>query len=165
MTISNPSSLATFQRTNRDENANLALALPGTVKRTIQNQRGWCILDGPKQVDAKRFAEHLFGTDSFATYINAASIGSFPVYHDEAALKQFFDSNETVQRFPDAATFVQKHNVGSMPGVDGPGLSPRSGELISSGQIEKAINNMLANDASPEETAAMIQRETLRLLE
>ncbi|CFO12529.1 ABC transporter substrate-binding protein [Bordetella pertussis] len=51
-----------------------------------------------------------------------------------------------------------------MPGIDGVGLTPKSGDLISSGQIESAINRMLANDMSKQETAAAMQKETLRLL-
>ncbi|ARP75384.1 ABC transporter substrate-binding protein [Bordetella genomosp. 6] len=164
MTISNPSSMATFQRTNRDEGSTLALALPGKVNRTIQNQRGWCIADGKNSQTAKAFVEHLFSTNSFAAYLEAASISSFPVYHDQAAYGQFQASNETVKRFPDATDFIRRHTDGTMPGIDGVGLTPKSGDLISSGQIESAINKMLANDMSEQETAAAMQKETLRLL-
>jgi len=164
MTISNPSSMATFARTNKEEGATLALALPGPVKRTIQNQRGWCILDTPQVQDAKKFVTQLYSTSSFFTYLDAASISSFPVYHAPEAYQKFAQTNETVQRFPHAVEFIGAHTVGTMPGVDGTGLTVDSGKLISSGQIESAVNKMLANDLSPEDTAKMIQSETLRVL-
>lgn len=159
MTISNASSLATFLRTNKDLGEVIALALPGKEKVTIQNQRGWCVKEGPSKAAAKAFLTQLFTTSSYTEYMNASSISSFPIYKDAAAFGVFSKENDVAKAYPKALAFLAQHTQGRMVGIDDYGLNAKSGELISSGMLEQAVNLMLARDLAPADVARELQKK------